>query len=58
MELPASIAANAALARQNMTLSVIKQNAQQGQAIANILDNSTRLAPIDGLRGVNINFSV
>ncbi len=55
MEIPASIAANAAMERQNMTMSVIKQNAQQGEAIAKILDNAVRTAPVNGARGANIN---
>ncbi len=58
MELPASIAASAALARQNMTMSVIKQNAEQGKAIANIIENSIISTPVNGTRGVSVNFSV
>lgn len=57
MELPASIAAEAALARQNITLSVIKHNAEQGQAIAKILDDATRSAPTSGARGTSLNIS-
>jgi len=40
--IPAGIAAEAALTRQNVTLSVIKQNAEQGQAVAQILDQSVQ----------------
>lgn len=58
MELPPTIAANAALARQNVTLSVIKHNAEQGQAIAKILDDATRSAPVGHARGTHINLSV
>ena len=58
MELPATIAANAALARQNVALSVIKQNAEQGQAIAQILEDATRSAPIGHARGTHVNLSV
>ena len=58
MELPASIAADAALARQNVTLSVIKSNAKQGEAIAKILEDATRSAPTNGTRGTNVNISV
>jgi len=57
MELPASIAANAALARQNVTMSVIKHNAEQGKAIAKILDEAVKSAPVNSSRGSNINFS-
>lgn len=58
MELPATIAANAALARQNVTLSVIKHNAEQGQAIAQILEDATRSAPAGHARGAHVNLSV
>ena len=57
MDLPAGIAAEAALLRQNVALSVIKQNAEQGQAIAKILEDATRSAPVNGSRGTNINTS-
>ncbi len=58
MNIPVSTAIDAAMLRQNMTLSVIKQNAEQGKAIAQILDNSVKSAPINGSRGTSVNFSV
>lgn len=58
MELPASIASNAALTRQNVTLSIIKHNAEQGKAIAKILENATRTAPVSTTRGSHVNLSV
>ncbi len=57
MELPASIAAEAALARQNIALSVIKANAEQGQALAKILENASRTAPVSRSHGTNLNIS-
>ncbi len=57
MELPAAIAANAALDRQNVSLSMIKHNAEQSQAVAQILEDSARSAPINQSRGSNINLS-
>ncbi len=58
MNVPTSTAIDAAMLRQNVTLSVIKKNAEQGKAIAQILDNSVQSAPINGSRGVNVNLSV
>ena len=40
--IPPTIAAELALARQNVALSVIKQNAQADQAIASILAESVQ----------------
>lgn len=57
MQLPAAIAANAAIDRQNVALSMIKHNAEQGQAVAQILEDSARSAPISQSRGSNINLS-
>ena len=53
--LPAGIAAEQAILRQNVALSVIKQSADQAQAIVQILDESLRSAPVSSSRGVNIN---
>ena len=55
--LPPTIAAETAALRQNVALSVIKASADQQQAIANILDQSVRNAPVSGTRGININTS-
>ncbi|MGH1456936.1 MAG: hypothetical protein ACRBDI_09160 [Alphaproteobacteria bacterium] len=54
MNLPPTIAAEAALTRQNVALSVIKQSADQAQAIAKILEQSV---PVSGSRGANLNTS-
>lgn len=56
MQVPATIAAEAALLRQNVALSTIKQAAKADQQIANILQDSlTNVAASS--RGKNVNFS-
>ena len=54
---PAGIAAEQAILRQNVALSVIKQTADQSQALVQILDESLRSAPVSGSRGTNVNIS-
>ncbi|HOO81312.1 MAG TPA: hypothetical protein PK513_02280 [Alphaproteobacteria bacterium] len=54
---PAGIAAERAILRQNVALSVIKQSADQAQALVQILDDAARSAPISSTRGTNINTS-
>lgn len=54
---PPTIAAEMALAKQNVALSVIKQSFDQQQALVKILDESLRSAPLSGARGSNVNFS-
>lgn len=56
--IPAGIAAEAALTKQNVALSVIKQNAEQDKAIAGILEDAARSAPLSGARGSNVNLVV
>ena len=58
MTVPAGIAADLALARQNVTLSVIKSNAKQGQDIAKIIEKSVEPAPANPTRGTNLNILV
>ena len=55
--LPAGIAAEQAILRQNVGLSVIKQSAEQAQALAQIIDQNARSAPVNSSRGVNLNTS-
>lgn len=57
MDMPATMAAEMALNRQNIALSVIKANADQQQAIAQILDQSARSAPVSTSRGSNFSAS-
>lgn len=54
---PPTIAAELAITRQNVALSVIKQSAEQQEAIAGILDQAVRSAPVSGTRGTNVNIS-
>ena len=58
MEIPSAIAAQSAISRQNVTLSVIKQNAEQGQQIAQLIDDAVQSAPVKGGRGSNVNITV
>lgn len=55
--LPAAIAAESSILKQNVALSVIKASADADQAIANVLEQAARSAPISGSRGVNLNTS-
>ena len=58
MEIPAAIAAETALARQNVALSVIKSNAEQSEQLANIIEQTVQSAPVGGSRGTNLNILV
>lgn len=52
MSIPPTIAAEMALGRQNVALSVIKQNAEQAQQVAKILEESaTTVAALSGRGG-------
>ncbi len=55
--LPPGIAAEQAILRQNVALSVIKASADQAQALAQIIDQNPRSAPVSSSRGTNINTS-
>lgn len=52
---PPTIAAEQALTRQNIALSVIKQTADQQKLLAEIIDQAARSAPLSGARGTNVN---
>lgn len=54
---PSSIAAELAITRQNVALSVIKQSAEQDQKLVQILDQSARSAPVNAARGSNVNIT-
>lgn len=54
---PAAIAAEQALTRQNVALSVVKASAEADAAIANILDQAARSAPVSSSLGSNVNIS-
>ena len=57
MDVPATIAAEQGILRQNVALSVIKQSAEQQQQLVRILDEAARSAPVSGTRGTNVNIS-
>jgi hypothetical protein len=57
MDVPFAIAAEQGLLRQNIALSVIKQSFEQDQAIAGILEQAVRSAPVSSSRGTNVNTS-
>ncbi|MBN8522161.1 MAG: hypothetical protein J0L77_09740 [Alphaproteobacteria bacterium] len=56
MEIPPNISAELAAARQNVTLSLIKSNAQAERKIATLLETAVRNVPASSLGG-NINFT-
>jgi len=55
MELPAAVAAETALARQNVALSVVKANVEQSEQLAQIIEETVQSAPVNGSRGTNVN---
>ena len=58
MELPAAIAAETALTRQNVALSVIKASSEQQQALAKIIDDASRAVAPSSTHGTNLNKAV
>lgn len=56
MDIPASVAVDAALTRQAIALEVIKASAKADKQIANILEQAVQNVPT-GSRGTNVNFS-
>ena len=57
MDIPSAIAAETAMARQNVALSVIKQDAQQAQQVAKILEESLTVTATSG-RGSRLDIKV
>lgn len=57
VDIPSAIAAETAMARQNVALSVIKQNAQQAQQVAKILEESLTVTATSG-RGSRLDVKV
>ncbi len=57
MDIPSAIAAETAMARQNVAMSVIKQNAQQAQQVAKILEESLTVTSTSG-RGSRLDIKV
>ncbi|MGH1376414.1 MAG: hypothetical protein ACRBCK_08710 [Alphaproteobacteria bacterium] len=58
MQIPPTIAAEAAQTRQNVALSGIKKQAEQAQALANVIEQAVDTAPTGGTRGTNVNITV
>ncbi len=61
MDIPAALAAQSAVARQNVGLAVIKQAAQSEQAVANIVQDAVENSPLAASgngRGTNIDILV
>jgi hypothetical protein len=56
-EIPAQLAAEQALLRQNVALSTIKQSAEQSQKIAAILEEAVESVPASPVRGTNVNIT-
>jgi hypothetical protein len=57
MEIPAGIAAEAALTRQAVSLSVMKQASDMDKMLAAILDKAASNVPASAVRGTNVNIS-
>ena len=55
MDIPADIAAQAAIARQNVALGLIKRNAQAEQQVAAILEQAVQNVPASPVRGAHFN---
>jgi len=58
MSLPPTIAAEAAITRQNVALSSIKANADRNQQFAEVISESVQSAPVNKTRGTNVNILV
>lgn len=50
-------AAQQAILRQNITMSVIKKGAEQDRAVANILEQSANTVQAQNNRGTRVNFT-
>mgnify|MGYP001334403188 CR=1 FL=1 len=57
MNIPAGIAAEMALNQQAVAMSVVKQNAEADQKIAQILEQAVQSAPVSQTRGSNLNIT-
>ncbi len=58
MNLPPVMAAEAALARQNVALSNLKNSADTAEFFAKTIEETIKSSPVPSLRGSNVNFSV
>lgn len=57
MDIPSAIAVQNSIAKQNVTLSLIKESAEQAQAVANILQQSVDSVQVNTSRGTSVNIS-
>lgn len=55
MEVPAGIAAQAALTRQAISLEMVKQAANMEQQLASILEQAISNVPVSSSRGATLN---
>lgn len=54
MDIPSTIAAEAAITRQNVALSSIKHNADQAELFAKTIEETVTSAPVNESRGSNV----
>ena len=57
MDIPATIAADAAITRQNVAASSIKHNAEQAERFAKTIEETIRSAPVSETHGTNVDVS-
>lgn len=58
MDIPAGLAANSAISRQNIALSGIKQAADRDQQFAEKIAETIQSSPAGGARGSHVNLLV
>lgn len=57
MDIPANIATEAAITRQNVALSTIKQSADQAEMFARVIEETIASAPVSSTRGTSVDIS-
>lgn len=57
MEIPAGIAANAAIVKQNAITSIVKSSVEGERAIANVLAQAAENVPVSATRGNQLNIT-
>ncbi len=58
MDIPAALAAQSAVTRQNIGLAVVKQAAQSEQAVANIIQEAVENSPVASSNGRGSNIDI
>lgn len=56
--IPAGIATESAILRQNVALSTIKQSHDMEQRVVEIIDEAAQNSPLNATRGTNIDITV